>query len=68
MSAQIIDALRSRAEVLETDAALYGHDPAVAVRYADSVAMAMTVTPSLLRFVATEFRKLADEAEGGDGR
>lgn len=64
MSAQIIGALRRRAEVLETDAALYGRDPAIAVRYADSVAMAMTVTPSLLLFVAAEFRKLADEAEG----
>lgn len=65
MSAQVIAALRSRAEVLETDASLYGHDPAIALRYADSVAMALTVTPSLLRFVAAEFRRLADEAEGG---
>jgi hypothetical protein len=61
MSAQIIAALCRRAEVLETDAALYGHDPAVAVRYADSVAM--TVTPSLIRFAAAEFRKLAETIE-----
>ena len=65
MSAQVIAALRRRAEVLETDAALFGHDPAIATKYADSVAMALALSPSLLRIIAAEFRKLADEAERG---
>ena len=58
MSAQIITALRTRADVLSAHAAT-GIPPQLA-----TVSEAMTVTPGLLSFLAAEFRALADEAEG----
>jgi predicted Ser/Thr protein kinase len=57
VSAQIISALRKRADVLEAHAST-GVPPKLA-----TVSEAMTVTPGLLSFLAGEFRKLADEAE-----
>jgi hypothetical protein len=59
MSAQIIGALRGRADVLESHAAT-GIPPKLG-----TVSEAMTVTPGLLRFLAAQFRAVADEAEGG---
>jgi hypothetical protein len=58
MSAQIIAALRRRADVLEAHATT-GVPPHLA-----TISEAMTVTPGLMSFLAAEFRKLADEAEG----
>jgi hypothetical protein len=58
VSAQIITALRKRADVLEAHAAT-GIPPQLA-----TISEAMTVTPGLMSFLAAEFRKLADEAEG----
>lgn len=60
MSAQVIAALRRRADVLEAHAAT-GIPPRLS-----TISEAMTVTPGLLSFLATEFRALADEAEGFD--
>jgi hypothetical protein len=59
MSAQVIAALRRRANVLETHA-VTGIPPQLA-----TISEAMTVTPGLLRFLAAQFRALADEAEEG---
>jgi hypothetical protein len=64
MSAQVIAALRRRADTLEADAKVFRADREVAFRYAPTVGDAAAVNPGLLRFVAAEFRKLADEAEG----
>jgi hypothetical protein len=58
MSAQIIAALRRRADVLSAHAAT-GIPPQLA-----TISEAMTVTPGLMSFLAGEFRALADEAEG----
>jgi hypothetical protein len=58
MSAQIITALRKRADVLEAHATT-GIPPQLA-----TISEAMTVTPGLLTFLAAEFRAVADEAEG----
>jgi len=60
MSAQLIAALRRRADVLETHAAT-GIPPRLT-----TISEAMTVTPGLLRFLAAQFRELADDAEGYD--
>jgi hypothetical protein len=64
VSAQVIAALRKRADVLEEDAALFHHDRDVAWKYVQTVGGASMVTPNLLKFVAAQFRALADEAEG----
>lgn len=64
MSAQIITALRKRVDVLEEDADLLRSDREVAWKYIRTVGAEAQITPTLLRFVAAEFRKLADEAEG----
>lgn len=64
MSAQVISALRRRADVLTEDAGLFHRDREVAWKYAQTVPAAMQITPALLLFVAAQFRALADEAEG----
>lgn len=58
MSAQLIAALRRRADVLAARAAT-GIPPRLS-----TVSEAVTVTPGLLSFLAAEFRALAGEAEG----
>lgn len=59
MSAQVIDALRRRADTLEADA-----DSQTGMRrHVAFIPEAMVVTPGLLRWLAAEFRALADEAE-----
>jgi hypothetical protein len=70
VSAQIIDALRKRADVLDADAGVLRQDREVAWKYIRTVGEQDTVTPSLLRFLAAQFRAVADVAEGrepGDG-
>lgn len=70
MSAQIIDALRRRAAELEDDAKVFRTDREVAFEYAPTVGDAAVVNPALLRFMAAQFRAVADEAEqrrGGSG-
>lgn len=64
----MIAALRKRADVLESDAKAFRTDHEVALGYAPTVADATVVNPALLRFVASQFRALADEAEGLEPR
>lgn len=61
MSAQVIAALRRRADVLEAHAST-GIPPKLA-----TISEAMTVTPGLMSWLASEFRALADDAEGHGG-
>jgi hypothetical protein len=64
VSAQIIAALRRRADLLEDDAKVFRADHEVALGYAPTVGDAAVVNPGLLRFLASQFLALADEAEG----
>lgn len=66
MSAQVIVALRKRADALEADAKIFRADREVAFRYAPTVGDAAVVNPALLRFVAAQLRAVANEAEGRD--
>lgn len=64
MSAQVIAALRRRADKLESDAKVFRTDHEAALGYAPTVGDAAVVNPALLRFLAAQLRALADEAEG----
>lgn len=67
MSAQIIGALRKRADALEADAGAFRRDDhEVARKYVTdpSGIPSITVTPALLLFLADQLRAVADEAEG----
>jgi hypothetical protein len=66
MSAQIIGALRRQAGKLEADAKVFRSDHEVAFGYAPTIGDAAVVNPALLRFVASQLRAVADEAEGRD--
>lgn len=68
MSAQVITALRKRADMLEADAEAFHRDREVARKYVtDPSGMpGTTVTPALLLFLAGQLRAVADEAEGRD--
>ena len=62
MSAQIIAALRRRADALDNGAQEI--DNWVAVQAAQGIALGTTRDPETLRFLAEQFRKLANDAEG----
>lgn len=62
MSAQVIAALRRRADVLENGAREI--EGRVAAQSAQGLAVGTTRDPGMLRFLAEQFRKLAADAEG----
>lgn len=62
MSAQVIDALRRRADALENGAREI--EGWIAAQSAQGLTAGTTRDPEMLRFLAEQFRKLATDAEG----